>query len=77
MDKSYTPQKEPKSAARQTAAQTYSRNTPETRFPLPPASELAVLKDYESLKIQVRQLEAKNRSLSSEVEQLLYEKTYS
>jgi hypothetical protein len=31
-------------------------------------------KDHEALKI--RQLEAKNRSLASEVEQLLYEKNY-
>lgn len=56
MDKNYTPQKEPKTTVRQTAAQSYSRNTPEPLARVAPATELAILKDYESLKIQVRQL---------------------
>lgn len=73
MDKAYTPLKD---TNRNTAAQSYSRKTPDSTTRIQ-ASELAALRDYESLKIQVRQLEAKNRSLSSEVEQLLYEKTYS
>lgn len=64
MDKVYTPTKETKSAMRNTAAQSYVRKTPEPPIrPDPavattrtPASELAALRDYESLKIQVRQL---------------------
>ena len=76
MDKAYTPQKDIKSTIKNTAAQSYIRKTPDSTARVA-ASELAALRDYESLKIQVRQLEAKNRSLSSEVEQLLYEKSYS
>lgn len=75
-EKSYTPQKEARSTVRQTTALSFSRGTPEGSNRLPPASDIAILKDYESLKIQVRQLEAKNRSLEAEVEQLLYEKNY-
>ena len=75
MDKAYTPQKEIKSTTRTTVAQSYLKKTPENN-PRSNASELSALRDYESLKIQVRQLEAKNRSLTSEVEQLLYEKSY-
>lgn len=76
MDKAYTPQKDAKSTLKNTAAQSYVRKTPDSTARVA-ATELAALRDYESLKIQVRQLEAKNRSLSSEVEQLLYEKSYS
>ena len=65
MDKAYTPQKDPKSTNRNTAAQSYLRKTPDSVPRTAPTSELALLKDYESLKIQVRQLEAKNRTLSS------------
>ena len=75
MDKAYTPQKEIKSTTRTTVAQSYLKKTPENN-PRSNTSELSALRDYESLKIQVRQLEAKNRSLTSEVEQLLYEKSY-
>ena len=41
------------------------------------AVDIGILKDYESLKIQVKQLEAKNKTLSTEMDQLLYEKSYS
>lgn len=79
MDKSYTPQKQNKTTVvRQTAVSSYSKNTPEqvSRPILTPSNELNMLKDYQSLKIQVRQLQAKNRTLTTEIEQLLYEKTY-
>lgn len=47
MDKAYTPQKDPKSAVRNTAAQSYIRKTPDSVSRAPaPASELALLKDY-------------------------------
>ena len=36
-----------------------------------------MLKDYESLKIQVRQLESQNRSLNSEVDRLTQERIIS
>lgn len=77
MDNAYTPQKDNKTINRNTASQSYIRKTPDLTNKTAPASELALLKDYESLKIQVRQLEAKNRTLISEVDQLQYEKSYS
>lgn len=55
MDKTYTPQKEGKSAVKNTAAQSYMRKTPDSSARVA-ATELAALRDYESLKIQVRQL---------------------
>ena len=76
MDKAYTPQKDAKNTLKSTTAQSYIRKTPDSSARAA-VSELAALRDYESLKIQVRQLEAKNRTLTSEVEQLLYEKSYS
>ena len=55
----------------------YSKKTPEHSARSSNFNDLAILREYESMKIQVRQLESKNRTLSSEVEQLLYEKNYS
>lgn len=46
MDKAYTPQKDPKSTNRNTAAQSYIRKTPDSVGRTAPASELALLKDY-------------------------------
>ena len=46
MEKTYTPQKDPKSGTRATAAQSYIRKTPESVNRPGPASELALLKDY-------------------------------
>lgn len=56
MEKSYTPQKQPKASIRNTAAQSYVRNTPQSSHLISGGSELTMYKDNESLKIQVRQL---------------------
>lgn len=73
--KDYTPTKSSKLYSNPTTAAQYSR--PPDLTNRSSGGEMALLKEYEGLKAQVRQLETQNRQLSTEVEKLKYEKSFS
>jgi hypothetical protein len=64
MDSHLTPLKD-KMNARVTGGHSQIKRTPENLMRNNSTNDLAAMREYEALKIQVRQLETKNRSLNS------------
>lgn len=72
--KEYTPTKSSKLLTNITNTQ-LSTNKPTLQYsqrPIPQLSEIPIVKDYETLKLQVKQMEYQNRQLSNQAEKLRY-----